>query len=354
LGGICRMTISITVIVVESTGNAAYSIPIAVTIMFAKLVGDFFTEGIYDLHIGLKGYPVLPDYPPDERAHLQASDVMAGSVRTVSEHEQVGTLLKLLRTTNHHGFPVAAHGGGGGVLGIILRDQLVTILSRRRFEPRLASRSSPHLGSYFQNHAGPHSQQPPLSADDFLRPWTPTSIEALALTFTPEDLVKVVNLRPYINEAALVTLRTTSLRRVSRLFLTMGLRHLLVVESCPKVVGIITRKDLLYGGEEHVRARNSVDSSSPPPGLRAAHGESRWLRRLRSSWRARSRVVSHATTTGNGHAMCPSVAVPSRDRLYASPAVRSQTAGLTGRRSLTAPILNLAEGETQTANGNAA
>ena len=62
--------------------------------MFAKLVGDFFTEGIYDLHIGLKGYPVLPDHPPDERAHLQASDVMAGSVRTVSEHEQVRTRCK--------------------------------------------------------------------------------------------------------------------------------------------------------------------------------------------------------------------------------------------------------------------
>ena len=27
----------------------------------------------------------------------------------------------------------------------------------------------------------------------------------------------------------------------------MGLRHLLVVESCPKIVGIITRKDLIYG-----------------------------------------------------------------------------------------------------------
>ena len=40
LGGICRMTISITVIVIESTGNVVYSIPIALTIMLAKLVGE--------------------------------------------------------------------------------------------------------------------------------------------------------------------------------------------------------------------------------------------------------------------------------------------------------------------------
>ena len=116
--------------------------------------------------------------------------------------DQVGTLLKLLRSTTHHGFPVTAIGGGGGVLGVILRDQLMTILSKRRFESRRAS--SPHLGSYFQQHAGPASQQPPLTADDFLRPWKAISLDQLALTLSPEDLARVVNLRPYLNEAALV------------------------------------------------------------------------------------------------------------------------------------------------------
>ena len=285
LGGICRMTISITVIVIESTGNVVYSIPIAVTIMFAKLTGDFFTEGIYDLHVHLKGYPVLPDQPPDERAHLQASDVMAREVKTVSEYEQVGTLLKLLRHTAHHGFPVTA-GGGGGVIGIILRDQLITILSNRRFESRRPV--SPHLGSYFQHHAGPNSQQPPLSADDFLRPWEPTKFDQLALSFTPEDLVKVVDLRPYINESSAVLMPNTSLRRASRLFLTMGLRHLLVVESCPKVVGIVTRRDLIYAGEPRTDGPVRALNAGLPLALTDPR-EVRWLRRLRS-WTNRSRL----------------------------------------------------------------
>ena len=177
LGGVCRMTISITVIVLESTTNVYYVLPIALTIMTSKLVGDAFNEGIYDLHMRLKKYPTLPDEPPREREGLLARHIMATDVKTVCELEQVGTLLKLLRATTHHGFPVVARGGGGApgagtgagthsrVLGVILRDQLITILVHRRFESRRPA--SPHLGSYFQQHTGPNSQQPPLSADDF-------------------------------------------------------------------------------------------------------------------------------------------------------------------------------------------
>jgi len=37
---------------------------------------------------------------------------MSGAVKTVCEYEQVGTLVKLLRSSGHHGFPVVARGGG--------------------------------------------------------------------------------------------------------------------------------------------------------------------------------------------------------------------------------------------------
>ena len=35
----------------EATGNLTYGFPIMVVLMVAKWVGDYFNEGIYDIHI---------------------------------------------------------------------------------------------------------------------------------------------------------------------------------------------------------------------------------------------------------------------------------------------------------------
>ena len=49
------------VIVVESTTNVSFLLPISLTIFTAKFIGDLFSEGIYDLHVKLKRFPFLPD-----------------------------------------------------------------------------------------------------------------------------------------------------------------------------------------------------------------------------------------------------------------------------------------------------
>jgi len=212
-----------------------------------------FTRAAVSRHIRLKRYPMLPEEPPHERERLQAKHVMATSIKSVCDVERVGKIIDLLNTTTHHGFPVIASSqlqrarpadGNQGtpfqrkprVLGIVLREQLVTILAKLKAHNWRAPSPGPD----------PHA----LAADDFLRPWFNEAVSADSVRMSADELERRIDLRPYINEAAVVTAQNSSLRRVSALFRSLGLRHLLVVESCPTIVGVVTRKDLLMGGEE--------------------------------------------------------------------------------------------------------
>lgn len=59
LGGVTRMTLSITVLVMEGTGALQLVVPMMLAVFIAKIVGDSLGMGIYDLHIKIRGAPVL-------------------------------------------------------------------------------------------------------------------------------------------------------------------------------------------------------------------------------------------------------------------------------------------------------
>ena len=60
LGGVTRMTVSLVVIMFELTGALTYVLPIMISVMVSKWVGDIFgKQGIYEAWIGLEGYPYL-------------------------------------------------------------------------------------------------------------------------------------------------------------------------------------------------------------------------------------------------------------------------------------------------------
>lgn len=72
LGGITRMTISLCVILIEATQNIAFGLPLMIVLMIAKWVGDYFTAGIYDVHIDLAEVPLLASEPPHLSAQISA------------------------------------------------------------------------------------------------------------------------------------------------------------------------------------------------------------------------------------------------------------------------------------------
>merc|ERR550514_912063 len=81
LGGVCRVTISLVVIMFELTSGLQMIVPFMVVCMLAKWVGDYFTIGIYDYCITIRKYPFLHE-PDDVTSAHNATDVMDKQVES--------------------------------------------------------------------------------------------------------------------------------------------------------------------------------------------------------------------------------------------------------------------------------
>jgi chloride channel 7 len=106
LGGIVRMTISLTVILTEATSEVAFGFPIMIVLMVAKWVGDLVNEGLYDEHVDLAQVPLLAWSAPPATAHRRAPEIMSAPVVVLRPVEKLAVILKSLMTTDHNGFPV--------------------------------------------------------------------------------------------------------------------------------------------------------------------------------------------------------------------------------------------------------
>merc|ERR1712007_8925 len=111
LGGVCRVTISLTVIMFELTSSLQLIIPFMFAVLIAKAVGDWFTgAGIYDLYILLRGYPFLEE-PSELTFNQHACDLIAEEEESELEivHLNGMTLAQLknqLDQTVYGGFPI--------------------------------------------------------------------------------------------------------------------------------------------------------------------------------------------------------------------------------------------------------
>ncbi|CAF3399220.1 unnamed protein product [Rotaria sp. Silwood1] len=246
LGGTMRMTISLAVILIEATGDIVLGLPIMIVLTVAKLTGDYFNEGIFDIHIALQSVPFLPWQSEVFTSQLSALSIMSTPVIQLKTIEKVENVYRILRNESHHGFSVVDHHTdetnnhrSGTFQGIILRHQLITILRKRNFIS---------LNDCLRDY---------LTMDDFRESYPRhPSIESIHLTDEERELY--CDLRPYMNLAYTVSHRST-LPRIFSMFRGLGLRHLVVVNDKNEVVGMITRKDLARFRMKHKKGHTSIE-----------------------------------------------------------------------------------------------
>ncbi|XP_068983504.1 H(+)/Cl(-) exchange transporter 7 [Bombus flavifrons] len=233
LGGVVRMTISLTVILIEATQGISFGLPLIVVLIMAKWVGDFFNEGIYDIHTQMAGIPILPWEAPPLSNNIYASEIMSHPIVTLKTVENVGHIVELLKCVTFNGFPVVDPPNSdeteihsyGRFRGLILRSQLIVLLQNKIFNRNL---------EYWEKS---------LSVKLFRKeyPRYPTIDQ---VTISEEEKTYMIDLRPFMNPSPYTLQHSATLPRAFRLFRALGLRHLPVVNDTNEVIGIITRKDV--------------------------------------------------------------------------------------------------------------
>ncbi|KAJ8664419.1 hypothetical protein QAD02_006081 [Eretmocerus hayati] len=251
LGGVVRMTISLTAILIEATQGISFGLPIIVVLMMAKWVGDFFTEGIYEIHIQMAGVPLLPWEAPPLSNNIYASEIMSHPVVSLKTTENVGHVVEMLKCVTFNGFPVvdpptadkSEINSYGRLRGLILRSQLIVLLQNKIFN---------EYAEFWEKNLDIK-----IFRDEY--PRYPTIEE---VRITEEEKTYTLDLRPFMNPSPYTLKHSATLPRAFRLFRALGLRHLPVVNDINEVVGMVTRKDVArYRIWKH-RGRMGLDELS--------------------------------------------------------------------------------------------
>jgi chloride channel 7 len=78
-----RSTVSLCVIIMEGTGQTELLLPIIVTSVCARTVGNYFNIGLYELAMEMKGVPFLENHIHRKYHIMKVSDVMRTNVVTL-------------------------------------------------------------------------------------------------------------------------------------------------------------------------------------------------------------------------------------------------------------------------------
>jgi H+/Cl- antiporter ClcA len=282
--GIARMTISLTVMILEATGDMQYVLPLMLTVLSARLVGNFFTEGIYDSHIHYKQLPFLDEddnmpivMASQELHEISVAEIMTKRVVTVYPMMTVGAVWDMLQArAKHHCFPVVDDADDDVLLGTITRKVLCSLLLHKTFH-----RLSEDTGETFASASTSMAAESTTAAASTVSPllnWGaiehvyPRYPEVEDLQVSEEERGMWVHLAPYMDTAPYIIHENTSIQRTYRMFRTLGLRHLVVTDRHHHVVGIVTRSNLMVTRQDLDSHRSLQYQHEQKPNKRSNRG----------------------------------------------------------------------------------
>ena len=285
-GGVSRLTVSLTVIMMEITNDGTYLLPIMISCISAKWVADFMTHSLYHSLIEAKALPFL-DSGPVYRKNLDlfpVKDIMVSPVVCLSAVPGVEEIVNTLMSNTHSAYPlVENHVHDGSITGCLYRGtvsrlHLISILehlqetgmtsaSKARITPRgslldiQSNESSAPGGKYIHyNVLEKLHQNNPIYKDGLVLNNFLLEIKNSACAHNTLDL------RPYCNYSAPSVAQELSVHRAFVMFRALGLRHLVVTNKYNHVSGILTRKDFMgFKVEEKLNMTTEERTFEPNP-----------------------------------------------------------------------------------------
>ena len=252
LGGFTRMSIAITVLLVEATRDVSVLLPQTLAIIVARLCAWLvLRKSFNEVVLDLKKVGFLHEKPEPAMRNQRASDVMAR----------------------------VARGGNGGTVHVLASTMRVTALRRvLRLAPRqvvfpvVKAIATDHPDARAGRGARGLSEQPHqqhahgglvgiVYRSRVLRRLNETVVQLRDEGLASDDIRRAnVNLAADVDHAPYVVSVRAPLHRVQRLHRRLRLQHVVVVNTDGSPAGIIGRKQLLEGEKRKVFHR-SVDAA---------------------------------------------------------------------------------------------
>ncbi|CAD5117650.1 DgyrCDS6403 [Dimorphilus gyrociliatus] len=132
--GVSRLTVSLTVIMLEITNDVTMLLPIMFAVIMARSTGNLLTHSLYHAILELKCISFLDEDPPSSRlVEPRIEEIMSKPAICICKGDNVLSWMKILRETNHGVFPVIETSNNGNnncfiLAGSITRHELCVLL----------------------------------------------------------------------------------------------------------------------------------------------------------------------------------------------------------------------------------